>query len=243
MARLREAAGLSQLDLARLSGIDQSTISNIENGVVRDPRISTVQRLAQALGASIDELLSPRAKPGASSVRIEREIREARHTIERMAEALQALGSGQPSAWALALTIVPLEGSVSEPTPGTFREDDRYFLCLIMPEPDRDWLRRNVVRPRAVVVSDESLEPRLSPGDRVIFEEDASPRAGDVIVARVGERYLVRRFRREDHRSLLTSSDPHRFPDLAIGDGVTILGAAKMRIVPAQLDLLDSAPG
>ena len=54
----REAAGLSQTDLARLAGIHQSKLPAIEGGRT-DVRISTLRRLARALGISLHSLLPP----------------------------------------------------------------------------------------------------------------------------------------------------------------------------------------
>jgi transcriptional regulator with XRE-family HTH domain len=50
--QLRENADLTQYRLAKLSGVEQTTISQIELGKVRDPRWSTISALAVALGAS-----------------------------------------------------------------------------------------------------------------------------------------------------------------------------------------------
>jgi transcriptional regulator with XRE-family HTH domain len=56
LKELREAAGISQEDLSHLSGVRKETISNVERCVVRDPRISTVIRLAQGLGKTMCDL-------------------------------------------------------------------------------------------------------------------------------------------------------------------------------------------
>lgn len=47
--QLREKAGISQYRLSRESGVEQTTISQIELGKVRDPRWSTISALAIAL--------------------------------------------------------------------------------------------------------------------------------------------------------------------------------------------------
>lgn len=49
---LREHAGITQYRLAKLSGVEQTTISQLELGKVRDPRWSTISALATALNAS-----------------------------------------------------------------------------------------------------------------------------------------------------------------------------------------------
>jgi len=48
----RSAAGLSQKQLAELSGIDQSDISKIERGVA-NPSVNTLDRIAKALGKKL----------------------------------------------------------------------------------------------------------------------------------------------------------------------------------------------
>ena len=50
----RERAGLSQPELARLSGISQVTISALEIGRNSGGNLDTIELLADALGLSID---------------------------------------------------------------------------------------------------------------------------------------------------------------------------------------------
>jgi transcriptional regulator with XRE-family HTH domain len=50
--QLRERARLSQYRLALLSDVEQTTISQLELGKVRDPRWSTISALAAALNAT-----------------------------------------------------------------------------------------------------------------------------------------------------------------------------------------------
>lgn len=54
----REAKGLSQAELARLSAVKQQTISMLETGERKVPRLDTAQKLAHALNCTIDELAS-----------------------------------------------------------------------------------------------------------------------------------------------------------------------------------------
>ena len=53
----REQLGLSQRELARGSGIPQSTISNIERGVQEDVTTAVLRPLARALRCSADLLI------------------------------------------------------------------------------------------------------------------------------------------------------------------------------------------
>jgi transcriptional regulator with XRE-family HTH domain len=52
---LRKERGLSQEDLAELSGLDRTYISGIERGV-RNVALRNIEALAQALGVSISDL-------------------------------------------------------------------------------------------------------------------------------------------------------------------------------------------
>jgi transcriptional regulator with XRE-family HTH domain len=72
---LREAAGLSQARLAQVSDVEQTTISQIELGKVRDPRWSTISALARALNttpaivaAAIAHTTTAKARPTRRSV-------------------------------------------------------------------------------------------------------------------------------------------------------------------------------
>jgi transcriptional regulator with XRE-family HTH domain len=56
----RAAAGLTQEQVADASGIHVTEVSRIERGL-RDPRISTVLRLADALGTPASSLVDPSA--------------------------------------------------------------------------------------------------------------------------------------------------------------------------------------
>lgn len=59
----RKERGLSQKQLAQLSGVKQSTISMIETDDQRNPGIYTVEALAQAMGLGIMDLYQPDSTP------------------------------------------------------------------------------------------------------------------------------------------------------------------------------------
>lgn len=54
---LRENAGLTQKELATAASLDQTTISQIETGKVRDLRYSTLEAIAKALETTIDAVV------------------------------------------------------------------------------------------------------------------------------------------------------------------------------------------
>ena len=53
---LRQKLGWKQVTLAKNSGIPQATISRIESGKVTQPKMGQLQKLADALGTTIDYL-------------------------------------------------------------------------------------------------------------------------------------------------------------------------------------------
>jgi len=56
MKRIRTKKKMSQGDIARALEVDRGYISTIENGK-KNPTLATIQKLADALGVSPDELL------------------------------------------------------------------------------------------------------------------------------------------------------------------------------------------
>lgn len=56
IAAAREAAGLTQTDVARLLGVTQATVSRLEGGL-QEPTALRLADLAEALGVTADDLL------------------------------------------------------------------------------------------------------------------------------------------------------------------------------------------
>lgn len=61
----REAAGISQAELARRMGTGQPTIARLELGGV-DPKLSTIERISRALGTDLVLEFAPRVTTPAS---------------------------------------------------------------------------------------------------------------------------------------------------------------------------------
>lgn len=53
----RESRGLTQKELATLSGVSYSTLTKIETGIIKNPSIEIIVKLAKELDISIDKLL------------------------------------------------------------------------------------------------------------------------------------------------------------------------------------------
>ena len=53
----REAAGVSQTDLAKVSGVGRVTINRMERGELEETTAGTLVKLANALGCTVDDLI------------------------------------------------------------------------------------------------------------------------------------------------------------------------------------------
>lgn len=62
----RERRELTQAELARLAGVDQSTVSGLETGRQANPTLNTQERLAKALGIAPSELRFVSPEPAQS---------------------------------------------------------------------------------------------------------------------------------------------------------------------------------
>ena len=57
LAKLRRKRGLTQEGLARKANISYHTIIKLESARIKDPRVGTLLKLAEALGVTTDKLL------------------------------------------------------------------------------------------------------------------------------------------------------------------------------------------
>lgn len=55
---LRDHLQMTQVDLASMSGVSLSTISKIESGEIKNPRLNTLNAIAKAFNISTTQLLS-----------------------------------------------------------------------------------------------------------------------------------------------------------------------------------------
>ena len=100
LKRLREAAGISQRELARLIGQEQSSVSFWER-TGKPPRSDLLVPIAEALGVSIEELLGlPRpkntGKPGGRLGKVVDEIsRMPRRQRDRVIRVVETLLAGE----------------------------------------------------------------------------------------------------------------------------------------------------
>ena len=61
---MRKRRNLNQRELSERSGVPQPMISEIERGIVRNPQIGTMYKLAKALKCTIDDLIENTEQAG-----------------------------------------------------------------------------------------------------------------------------------------------------------------------------------
>ncbi len=65
LKRLRKRHGLSQDRLSKLADVSHNTIIKIEAGAIQSPTVETAQKIAMALGVTLDELTRVTSDPTA----------------------------------------------------------------------------------------------------------------------------------------------------------------------------------
>jgi len=56
--KYRDKLGISQDKLSKMADVTLHTIAKIETGSTPDPRVETLRKIADALGVSVDDLIS-----------------------------------------------------------------------------------------------------------------------------------------------------------------------------------------
>jgi transcriptional regulator with XRE-family HTH domain len=181
--RLRQTAGLSVEELAIRAGTSAATVSRLERGRTRAPRLSLASALARALGfASVDALMS-----GASPAAV---LSDPSEPPESSSSPLSPPLADMANAVALASAAIgvrPLPiyrwGTAGDP-----RDHDS------PPDPDRLEFpplgRELLIGPNGfgVEVRGESMANRsVHEGDIVWCNPNRPPRMGGVVLARVSD--------------------------------------------------------
>lgn len=99
LRRAREAKGISQRELSRLTGVPQGHISKIESGTV-DIRVSSLIALARALGLEVT-LVPRQAVPAVQSIARQSEGERGHSATRDLPEMLRTLNIATRPAYTL----------------------------------------------------------------------------------------------------------------------------------------------
>lgn len=89
--RIRQQKGLLIKELSLLSGVSEPHISRLENGLIEDPRIMSIQKIATVLNTTVDDLLESsitHLAPATSNFEGDPELLEKLIKIFKMMEPL-----------------------------------------------------------------------------------------------------------------------------------------------------------
>lgn len=198
----RQERGLSQETLAKLSGLRQSTISNIETG--RNASSSEIVALARALRKHPDWLSDEIGPEDADSVEAVHEPHADYIAVRRATLKLSAGVSGY---------AIDYHNDDAEPL--FFRAD--WFGS-------RGFDASQLI---ALRVGGASMEPGLFDGDTVVVNlDDRRPTDGEVFAANYEGELVIKRLKRDGGEWWLASDnhDKRRFPDKRVTEDVKLLG-------------------
>ncbi|QQV76512.1 helix-turn-helix domain-containing protein [Sphingomonas aliaeris] len=186
LSKAIEYRGVSAKALARTAGLGETVVRDILQGMTKDVKLGTVEKLARALGLSLADLL-PSALQATGALEAERETAYGDDTAD----------------------IVSLDLSLSM-GPGTLIEE------FVESEPVRMslWLIQSITRTpsdrlRLVKGIGDSMEPTLRAGDRVLIDisERALSRINGIYWIDFGGSHGIKRLRPAGSGRVVVSSD------------------------------------
>lgn len=208
--QLRRARGWTQTDLSRVSGLKQTTISDIETGKGGAPKFDQVERLVTALEVDATDLLRPAAAAA---------VADDPNLPEMLRKAAQILEEQQRQHRSRAVRIPVVNSLVRAGTNGI--PEDQVI--------GEEWGSADL-EGRAViglVVRGSCMEPHISPGDTVIVEQGAAYVSGDTVVALHEGEELVKYAMYRNGAWWLESE---REPPMKVNGGTTVRGKV-LRVV------------
>ena len=219
----RKRLGLSQTQLAKMTGTSCSQISGVEHDQAGTSLRTTIV-IAEALGTSLDYLVGRVDDPRPAheiTVELKTKIARIQDLEEGHAESLD------PN-WQEHVGIDQLDTTVG--ADGTVR-DETVTRRLKFPYP---WLRRHGLRPhtcRIVRMTGEAMEPTIPDGSAILVDTATTdPRDGSIVVVRIGNQQVVRRLTHDPEAGWLLSNDnPDKvaWPTEPWPENATIVGEVK----------------
>ena len=219
----RLGQGLSQTELAKLTGSSCSQVSGIEHDQA-GASLHTAIVIANALNTSLDYLVGRVDNPK-PACEMAPELKTKTARIQDLEE-----GHAEPLApdWREHVGIDQLDTTVG--ADGAVR-DETVTRRLKFPYP---WLRKHGLRAHAcriVRMTGEAMEPTIPDGSAILVNTAATERRdGSIIVVRIGDHQVVRRLTHNPEAGWLLSNDnPDKtgWPTESWPDNATIVGEIK----------------
>lgn len=211
----REAAGLTQPELAAKAGVSSGTIGNIESGTRKNPR--ELLAIAKAVGVRPEWL-----KDG----------KLPQHESGSLASYEGGNVSEGPSIRGLVPLLTSVQAGVWAEISGSFQKTDAL-----------DWLPcpvKHGPKTFCLVVEGESMRnpgsrPSYEPGDIIFVDPDRWHKPGDRVVARLDDQETAtfKQYMEEDGRKMLKALNPDWKPRyIDINGNASICGVVVGKWVP-----------
>ena len=175
----RDKLGLTQTELAKLSGVSQGQLSEIESSSSTNARVGTLASLASALGVDPSELLAP-AAPDA----------EKRLPLTRGGKPVD-IPVAPVRVTPAKLASVPVLGVVPGGPLMLVEQSTEAEMVAVPPE-----VLIYAPRAFAVRVSGTSMEPLIQHGDYAIADPDTGWKDGSTVIAQIDGDVTIKRIGR-----------------------------------------------
>jgi len=195
--QMKKKQGLTNEDLAKMSGVPKGTIDKITSGVTKDPKLETVKAIARALGCTIDDFSDFKPVRNLSAeewehVKKYRSLDDhGRETVDYIMEREKIrVDQLNTVPFPHRDNIIPLSRSIQKTSAGT-------GVYLGPEEMETIYVEDNALTRRAsfcVPVSGDSMEPTYHDGDVLLVEGCEDIPVGQIGVFTVdGDGYVKQR--------------------------------------------------
>ena len=196
LKKVRKEKGITQLKLAQLSGVAQSSISACELGKSQ-PSVEITKKLAKVLGVSVDYLLGRTDTPNLPS------LEEIMSSFNKKLEEEQK----DSILTKLKLKLIPVYDGANAGEIGAFPDANviQFFATIPIDSTGR----------YGVIVHGDSMEPEIKDGDIVVVDPNQEVSNGKRAVVFVDGGVLVKRIYRQNGTVSFVSDNP-KYPPIVI---------------------------
>lgn len=179
--KLKKSKGLTNEELAKLSGVPKATIDKITAGATKDPKLETVKAIAKALGCTINDFIDDKEIVGDHfSIPEKNLIKKYRGlddhgkemvdiVLDKEAERIKSEMTPEPQAPTTKIIPLYLSPAAAGYTSPIFGED--YEDYEVPASADADY---------AVRIDGDSMEPYIKDKSVVLVKKTVDLKAGDV---------------------------------------------------------------
>jgi len=217
---LREAQGLTQVDLVKKSGISRATIQTYEGYEEEDPSItiSVIKKISNALGVDVSYFLSPSQSPSVSNL----------SPSNQVVNALQQTDVVKINYYPNVVASAGY-GALNHDEHKEVLDLNRSFLIALGIK-----VFHNL---DLITVYGDSMEPFVSNGEFVIIERTNEAKNSDIVIANINGEVYVKKMQKDPlGKWLKLTSLNLMYPDIELKEDelkyLSIIGIVRAKIRP-----------